>query len=283
MLSYRHAFHAGNFADVLKHLVQVEILNYLRRKEKPFIYIDTHAGAGLYSLTSAEAGKNAEFDTGITRLRNAGIAGTEAWLQVVAACKPEWDLSPAPAASLYPGSPRIAQLLLREQDRAKLYELHPQDFRLLNELMRRDQRIRCTQDNGFQGLIAGLPPDERRGLILMDPPYEMKSDYDTVVDTLIRAHRRFATGIYALWYPVVERSRIDKLERDLQNSGIPRIQQFELGLTEDTEGRGMTSSGMIVINPPFTLMDTMRNLLPQLAQATGGEQGVWRCRELAGE
>lgn len=283
MLSYRHAFHAGNFADVLKHLVQVEILNYLRRKEKPFIYIDTHAGAGLYSLTSAEAGKNAEFDTGITRLRNAAIAGTEAWLQVVATCKPEWDLSPAPAASLYPGSPRIAQLLLREQDRAKLYELHPQDFRLLNELMRRDQRIRCTQGNGFQELIAGLPPDERRGLILMDPPYEMKSDYDTVVDTLIRAHRRFATGIYALWYPVVERSRIDKLERDLQNSGIPRIQQFELGLTEDTEGRGMTSSGMIVINPPFTLMDTMRNLLPQLAQATGGEQGVWRCRELAGE
>ena len=283
MLSYRHAFHAGNFADVLKHLIQVEILNYLRQKDKPFVYIDTHAGAGLYSLKSAEAEKNAEFMTGIGLLRNSDIAALQPYLKAVAACKPEGDRSSLSAGKLYPGSPRLAQLLLREQDRAQLFELHPQDFRRLQELMSSDRRIHCEQADGFNGLIALLPPKERRGLILMDPPYEVKSDYDTVAATLIKAHRRFATGIYALWYPVVERPRIERLEKALRNSGIARIQLFELGLSADRDGRGMTSSGMIVINPPYTLMSRMQVLLPVLAQILAGEQGVWRCEELAGE
>jgi len=128
-----------------------------------------------------------------------------------------------------------------------------------------------------------LPPRERRGFVLMDPPYEIKSDYELVVETLAKAHRRFATGTYALWYPVVERSRINKLEQQLKATGIARIQLFELGLSADTDGRGMTSSGMIVINPPWTLKAKMQNLLPRLSQLLAGEQGVWRCEELAGE
>jgi len=283
MLSYRHAFHAGNFADVLKHLIQVEILNYLKQKEKPFAYIDTHAGAGLYSLTSSEAGKNAEYETGISKVRAAALPGTEDYLDVVSRCKPGWDMSPQDASLLYPGSPRIAQIMLRAQDTASLFELHPQDFRLLHELMRRDKKIHVSQADGFDGLLSKVPVPECRALILIDPPYEVKSDYDTLVDSVKKAHRKFATGVYALWYPVVARERIDKIEKVLRNSGIPRIQLFELGLSADTEGRGMTSSGMIVINPPFTLMNKMQSLLPQLAQLLAGDSGVWRCEELAGE
>lgn len=283
MLSYRHAFHAGNFADVLKHLIQVEILSYLQQKDKPFVYFDTHSGAGLYSLSSEEAGKNAEYMNGIGILRQHSLAGCEAYLDVVARVKPQADRSSVPADRLYPGSPRIAQIMLREQDRAQLHELHPQDFSLLQELMHGDQRIKVEKSDGFNGLIAALPPKERRGLVLIDPPYEVKTDYDTVVSTLVKAHRRFATGIYALWYPVVERARIDRLEQQLKDSGIARIQLFELGLSADTEGRGMTSSGMIVINPPWTLMTDMQKLLPRLAATLAGTAGVWRAEEIAGE
>src|SRR5690606_26809766 len=144
--------------------------------------------------------------------------------------------------NLYPGSPAIAQALLCPQDRAQLYELHPSDYALLSELMQRDRRIRVQQSDGFQGMIASLPPPARRGLVLIDPPYEIKSDYDTVVRTLVKAHKRLATGTYALWYPEVKRTRIDKLGQELRNSGSPRIQLFELGLTADTDGRGMTSA-----------------------------------------
>lgn len=280
MLSYRHAFHAGNFADVLKHFVQVEILQYLQQKEKPFVYIDTHSGAGIYRLTSHEAVKNAEFENGIGALQGCSWPELEAFLTTVKNCRPDGDTSQEP---LYPGSPRIAQCWLREQDRAQLYELHPQDYLLLEELMQRDRRVRVQQEDGFKGLLAVVPPRERRGLILMDPPYEVKTDYDTVVSTLVKAHHKFATGIYALWYPVVDRARINTLEQKLIQSGIKRIQRFELGLSADTEGRGMTSSGMIVINPPWTLMATMQALLPKLANQLAGKQGVWRCDELVGE
>lgn len=283
MLSYRHAFHAGNFADVLKHLIQVDILNYLQQKDKPYVYIDTHSGAGLYSLQSAEAEKNAEYMTGIGTLRKKPLSGTEDYLDVVAQVKPDADRSSVKAETLYPGSPRIAQILLREQDRAQLYELHPTDFTLLQELMRGDRRVRVEKSDGYAGLIAAMPPKERRALVLMDPPYEVKTDYDVVISTLIKAHKRFPTGTYAIWYPVVDRSRIDRMEQQLKDSGIARIQQFELGMSADTDGRGMTSSGMIVVNPPWTLLGKMQTLLPQLAQTLAGDKGVWRCEEISGE
>ena len=279
MLSYRHAFHAGNFADVLKHLVQVEILRYLHQKDKPFVYIDTHAGAGLYALDSAVSGKTAEYQQGIARLGDCHWPAIQPYLNTVKSLSERDGVS-----HLYPGSPAIAQAYLRQDDRAQLYELHPADHELLCNLMQRDRRIRVQQADGFQGLIASVPPPERRGFILMDPPYEIKTDYETVVSSLIKAHKRFSTGIYALWYPVVERARIDKLEAALKASGIPRIQLYELGLTADTAGRGMTSAGMIVINPPWTLKSTLDELLPLLAQQLPADgKGVWRSAELAGE
>lgn len=278
MLSYRHAFHAGNFADVLKHLVQVEILTYLQRKDKPFVYIDTHAGAGLYSLDSAVAQKTSEHLNGISALKDVNWPELQNYLLAVKELSQKDDQQ-----NLYPGSPAIAQAFLREYDKAILFELHPNDFILLDELMRRDRRIRVNKSDGFQGLLASVPPLIKRGLILIDPSYEIKSDYEEVVSVLAAAHRRFAIGTYALWYPVVDRERIDKLESDLKATGIKNIQQFELGLKEDSAGHGMTAAGMIVINPPYTLKATLDSVLPKISKHLAGGRGVWRSEILVAE
>lgn len=278
MLSYRHAFHAGNFADVLKHLVQVEILTYLQRKDKPFVYIDTHAGAGLYSLDSVVAQKTSEHLNGISALKDVNWPELQNYLLAVKELSQKDDQQ-----NLYPGSPAIAQAFLREYDKAILFELHPNDFILLDELMRRDRRIRVNKSDGFQGLLASVPPLIKRGLILIDPSYEIKSDYEEVVSVLTAAHRRFAIGTYALWYPVVDRERIDKLESDLKATGIKNIQQFELGLKEDSAGHGMTAAGMIVINPPYTLKATLDSVLPKISKHLAGGRGVWRSEILVAE
>lgn len=271
MLSYRHAFHAGNFADVLKHLVQIDILLYLQKKEKPFIYIDTHAGAGAYALNSTEANKTQEYRQGIERVLALEWPELSDYQHIVRAQGIE-----------YPGSPVIAQQLLREHDHAILFELHPSDGIALQQRMARDKRIQVRLEDGLRGLIATLPTPTKRGLVLIDPSYEMKDDYDKVIDTLLQAHRRMATATYALWYPVVDRARIERMERGLKKSGIRNIQRYELGLQADAEGYGMTSAGMIVINPPWTLLPKMQTLLPRLANHLS-TQSVWRCDVLVEE
>ena len=255
MLSYRHSFHAGNFADVLKHLIQVEVLAYLQRKDKPFVYIDTHAGAGIYLLESAESSKNNEYLTGIGRLSAADWPELKVYLHAVEQC----------------------------QDRAFLYELHPQDLAILEQMTYRDRRVQVRGEDGFAGLIALLPTTIKRGLVVMDPPYEIKTDYQTAVTTLIAAHRRMATASYALWYPVVERRRIDQMERQFRSSGLRNIQLFELGVAADTDARGMTASGMFLINPPYTLKARMEAVLPRLAQALGNGSANWRVEVLVAE
>ncbi|WP_221798301.1 23S rRNA (adenine(2030)-N(6))-methyltransferase RlmJ [Oceanobacter mangrovi] len=277
MLSYLHSFHAGNFADVLKHLVEAEVLAYLCRKDKPFVYIDTHSAAGIYQLNSHESAKNREYLTGIGRLQGSQWPELENYLSAVQACQDGID------EPVYPGSPAIAQHFLREQDKAVLFELHPREFGYLEQLMRSDRRISLRHEDGFQGLVGLLPTQIRRGLVLMDPPYEVKTDYQTVVDSLAKAYRRMATATYALWYPVVERQRIDELERQLVKTGIRNIQLFELGIRADSAERGMTSAGMILINPPFTLKPMLEQLLPKLAKQLAGEHGNWRCEVLVEE
>jgi len=280
VLSYRHSFHAGNFADVLKHLVLVRILRYQIQKKKPLLYLDTHAGAGGYALTSAHADKTQEFDNGIGRLwARRDLPGVIAdYVELVRRFNADKVLYH------YPGSPWFAQQLLRATDRLVLHELHPADLELLRERFHEDRRICCQGEDGFQGCIARLPPPERRGLILIDPPYELKEDYQRVVDTLVGAHARFATGCYALWYPVVERQRIARLEKALVATGIRRILLLELGVRTDRLGHGMTASGMIVINPPFSLAAEMEPALEYLATTLGvNGQGHWRSIELVGE
>ena len=280
MLSYRHAFHVGNFADVLKHLILIRILEYLKKKDKPFCCVDTHAGPGAYALDSEYALKNREFDNGIGKLwqRHDLPDGVAAYVELIRQFNGQEPLR------RYPGSPLIAQQLLRDADRLFLYELHSTEIALLTEAVNRDRRIKVFHDDGLKNAIGLLPPAERRGLVLIDPSYEMKSDYQEVVNTLVKMHKRFATGIFALWYPVVERRRNDALEQALQNSGIKNIQLFELGIQADTSEHGMTASGMIVINPPWTLKSDMERVLPWLADVLGESgAGFFRIRKLAGE
>lgn len=267
MLSYRHSFHAGNFADLLKHIVQVEALEHLTKKDKPFDYIDTHSGAGLYALSAPQSKKTAEYKDGIGKIKAADFPELAEYFAVIDHYNDSDELTH------YPGSPAIAMQYLRSKDRGWLFELHSTDTRLLEQLTSRNRKIRVQQSDGYKGLLGLLPPASRRALVLMDPPYEIKDDYQKVSDTLIKAHSKFATGTYALWYPVVERKRINQLELQLRKSGIRNIQQFELGMKADTNEHGMTAAGMIVINPPWTLMQRMQDLLPKLVAAidTTGE------------
>jgi 23S rRNA (adenine2030-N6)-methyltransferase len=184
----------------------------------------------------------------------------------------------------YPGSPLIAHYFLRPQDRAWLYELHPQDYELLRGNVAKHRNIRVQHQDGFDGLKALLPPTSRRGLVLIDPSYEIKTDYDRVVQQVIKAHKKFSQGIYAIWYPVVDRKTVQKLEKTLIDSGIRNIQRFELGVSADTEQRGMTSSGMIVINPPWKLYDKLSQLLPRLAQQISqSDDQFFKCDYLVAE
>ena len=278
LLSYRHSFHAGNFADVLKHVVLVEIFVHLTKKDKAFEYIDTHAGAGLYNLESEHATKLHEYTNGIGRLN------AEDWPELSLYFQSISSFNETAALDHYPGSPMLAKHFLRAQDKAWLYELHPADFELLSDNTGRDRRLRIKHEDGLKGLLSLLPPLSRRGFVLIDPSYEVKSDYQQVVNTVIRAHKKFSTGTYAIWYPVVDRARINQLENDFIDSGIKNIQRFELAIAPDSHASGMTSSGMIVINPPWTLMKKMSQLLPKLVVALADDTGAFfKCDVLVDE
>ncbi|HFB65691.1 MAG TPA: 23S rRNA (adenine(2030)-N(6))-methyltransferase RlmJ [Aeromonadales bacterium] len=278
MLSYRHSFHAGNFADVLKHIVLVEIIQHLLKKDKPFDYIDTHAGAGLYQLNSEQASKTGEYLRGIAQLNPSHWPELSQYFEVIK------SFNRANELNCYPGSPLIALELMRKQDKAWLFELHPADFELLKLNTKKFSGVKTRQSDGFKGLLSVLPPTSRRGVVLIDPSYEIKTDYEQVINYLHKALQKFASGIYALWYPVVDRYRIDKMQRALLRMGIRDIQRFELGIAEDSSNVGMTSAGMIVINPPWLMFDKMALLLPKLAKILSGTDNVfYKCDILSTE
>ncbi|OTA19509.1 ribosomal RNA large subunit methyltransferase J [Xenorhabdus beddingii] len=262
MLSYRHSFHAGNHADVLKHTVQSLIIESLKTKEKPFLYLDTHSGAGRYQLSGEHAERTGEYLDGIARVWQRDDIPEElsAYINVVKTLNSHGSLR------YYPGSPLIARHLLREYDELNLSELHSSDFPLLRTEFSRDNRTRVLRENGFQQLKSKLPPRSRRGFVLIDPSYELKSDYENVVHGIQEGYKRFATGTYALWYPVVLRQQIKRLVKNLKSTGIRNILQIELGVRPDSDQRGMTASGMIVINPPWKLEQQMKAVLPWLHQ-----------------
>lgn len=280
MLSYRHGFHAGNFADVLKHTVLVHMLEYMTQKDKPLRIIDTHAGAGVYKLNGPQAQKNREFDNGISQL----WASTQTPAAITRLIELVRTVNGGGQLQLYPGSPLIAQTLMRPTDRLYLHELHPADFQFLRDCMRNDKRIKVEHSDGFAGLQALLPPPDRRALVLLDPSYEVKNDYQHLVKQILQAHKRFATGTYAIWYPVVLRQRIDEMELALKKSGIKNIQLMEFGLQPDNPEHGMTASGMIVINPPWTLWSAMEEALPWLVETLSeNNTGFYRLEQLVAE
>lgn len=290
MLSYRHSYHAGNFADVLKHIVLVECLEHFNKKEAPFDYIDTHSGAGLYDLRSANANKTGEYKEGIAKLKRIDFPELGSYFEVIDALNQQQGIdSKKKGLMFYPGSPAIAHHFVtspkRQKDKAWLFELHSSDFRILSESMAAGRKIRIKQEDGLKALLALVPPVSRRALVLIDPSYEIKSDYYDVVDAVIKAHKKFNSGTYAIWYPVVERKRVDGMWRKLKSAGIKNIQQYELGLAEDSLERGMTSAGMIVINPPWTLKKKLDKLLPKLVKQLdrGDGKAFSLCQTLVAE
>lgn len=261
MLSYRHSFHAGNFADLLKHLVLVYLVDYLNKKEKPYACLDTHSGAGLYSLHGSDSQKTGEYQQGIARLIAAPTMAHPLLKRFRALIQ---EFNPTDELTHYPGSPALIHQLIRAQDRLLLNELHPRDWEQLAQLMQDDSRVRVEQQDAYARLKASLPFPERRGLILIDPSYEIKEEYQRVVHAISQAYRRMATGVYALWYPVVQRQQVEQLCKDLKATGIPRLLRIEHCISADTSGFGMTGSGMLIINPPYTLAEDFTHLLPEL-------------------
>ncbi|MGJ7383864.1 23S rRNA (adenine(2030)-N(6))-methyltransferase RlmJ, partial [Morganella morganii] len=228
--------------------------------DKPFLYLDTHAGAGRYQLSGEHAERTGEYLEGIARIwaQESVPEELKTYLEAVSALNPRGDLR------FYPGSPLIAAHLLRDHDKLNISELHPSDFPLLRNEFSRDNRARVVREDGYQQLKSQLPPLSRRGFVLIDPPYELKSDYQAVVKGIQEGHRRFATGTYAVWYPVVLRQQIKRMVKDFQATGIRKILQIELAVRPDSDQRGMTASGMIVINPPWKLESQIKSVLPWL-------------------
>jgi 23S rRNA (adenine2030-N6)-methyltransferase len=280
MLSYRHAFHAGNHADVLKHMVLIALLRYMNQKEAPYMVIDTHAGAGAYQLDTGYAVKSGEAKSGINRLwdRKDLPEMVKDYVDVVKSMNPDGKLR------YYPGSPYCADKVLREQDRIRLFELHPADHKLLESNFQklqgeggrsggRGKRVMIQRDDGFESLKALLPPPSRRGLVLIDPPYEIKEDYRRVKQTLEDSIKRFATGTFAVWYPVLQRMESrqmpDKLKR-LPGNGWLNVTLSVSGPAPD--GFGLRSSGMFILNPPWTLEAQLREVMPYLVSALGTDK-----------
>ena len=271
MLSYRHAFHAGNHADVLKHLVLIELTRYLGQKDKPFWVVDTHAGAGAYALDSAHASKLAEYREGVGRLweRKDHPPAVADYMALVR------RLNPSGGLKVYPGSPFFALWTLREQDRLRLFELHSKDARLLAEnFANAGKQVVVSPTDGFAGLKALLPPPPRRGLVLIDPSYEEKQDYDRVVKALKEGLSRFSGGTYALWYPQLTRLEAHELPQRLKRLPAKWL-HVALRVREPAKDSfGMHGSGMFVINPPWTLHDTLTGVMPYLVSTLGSDSGA---------
>jgi 23S rRNA (adenine2030-N6)-methyltransferase len=279
MLSYRHLFHAGSFADVFKHVLLTQLLLSLNEKDKPYFYLDTHAGIGLYDLSHPWAQKGREFESGIKKLWGR--------TDIPAAMKPYMDIVRAENADghlrYYPGSPRIARKLIRPIDRIALTELNKTDCAVLHELFARDKRVNVQLMDGLQSLKANLPPKERRGMVLIDSAFDVSREFARLAAALAEAHTRWATGTYAIWYPLMGAGVIRGFEKQIEAAGIKKVLQFELSvLSEDAST--MPGSGMIIVNPPWKFDTEMRTLLRWLWSAltvdgAGGVKVNWLVRE----
>ncbi|CCV06055.1 putative DNA (exogenous) processing protein [Mesorhizobium metallidurans STM 2683] len=286
-MNYRHAYHAGNFADVVKHVVLSRLVEYLKQKDKAFRVIDTHAGIGRYDLSSTEAQKTGEWQGGIGRLIDAPLDAKAAallapYLDVVRSLNPE--RGPEGGVKKYPGSPLIARQLMRKQDRLSAVELHQDDAARLKALFAGDFQTRVIELDGWLALGAHLPPKEKRGLLLIDPPFEEQGEFGRLVDGLQKAHKRWPGGIYALWYPVKDRKAVIAFRKALKQSGIPRLLDIDFEIKPASAEPSLDGSGMVVVNPPFTLEGELRIVLPALHRLLVVEKPAdWRMEWLAGE
>ncbi len=281
-MNYRHAYHAGNFADVVKHAVLTLVIMHLRQKPAAFRVLDTHAGAGLYDLAAPEAQKTGEAQAGIVALRAAtpGAAAAELlrpYLDAVAGFNPDGGLR------FYPGSPALAGALMRAQDRLIACETQPEAAAALVRLLARDKRAKAIAIDGWTALAAYLPPKERRGVVLIDPPFEEANEFTRLAGALAAAHRKWAGGIYLAWYPLKDRRAADAFTRGMARAGIANILRAELTVAPRSPGGRLGGTGLLVVNPPWRLEAQLGILLPALrlalASAKGGTRLDWLARE----
>lgn len=282
-MNYDHAYHAGNFADVVKHVTIVRIVEYLKRKDKPFRVIDTHAGAGVHDLTSTQARKTGEWRDGIARLLHREMPE-----DVAALLAPYLDVikrwNTGEGLSTYPGSPAVVRHLLRGRDRLTAIEKHKQAAFALKTRFTGDFQTRIIELDGWLALGAHLPPKERRGLVLVDPPYEIDDEFGRILDGLRKAHARWPGGIFAFWYPVKDLEAVDRFRQDLAALGIPRILDVVLTVRAPLHYPRFDGTGLVIVNPPHTLPDEMSVILPFLRDVLRQDDGAdWSVRWLAGE
>ena len=269
-MNYQHAFHAGNFADIHKHIVLTRILDYLRQKPAAFRVIDTHAGAGRYDLLGVEAARSNEWRDGIGRLFAAPRSGAAATDPAQALLSPYLDsvaaLNPGGALRTYPGSPLIAKALLRRQDRLIACELEPSAAASLKRALAGEPRAKVLAIDGWMALAANVPPKERRGVVLIDPPYEETVEFARLGEAFAQAHRKWPSGVYLLWYPIKAREAPDALARRLRRLGAPKILRCEFSIAPPRADAGLTGSGLIIVNPPFPLEAELRVILAALSR-----------------
>jgi 23S rRNA (adenine2030-N6)-methyltransferase len=280
-MNYRHAFHAGSFADVIKHIVLVRILLYLQEKPAAFRVIDTHAGAGRYDLTGDEARRGGEWLTGIARILQARFSEAALpllmpYLDIVRAFNPPNELN------AYPGSPLIARAMLRPQDRLTACELEPSARKQLIEQLRRDEQARVVDLDGWVALPAFVPPNERRGLVLIDPAFEAKDEFERLADGFTVAFRKWPTGSYLLWYPAKSRRATDDLAQRVAQAAATvkpaaKCLRLEFSVAPQVSDAGLATTGLLIVNPPWTLQDELRTILPELERPLG-QGGAGRFR-----
>lgn len=264
MLSYQHGFHAGNFADLHKHLLQVGLLAALNRKSKPWSYLETHSGRALYDLGDDQSQKTGEYRDGIARLWQSQSQDPliQAYLDQVRQVNPDAELI------RYPGSPSIAAGMARDSDRISLMELHPAEVEALRSVFRQDERVAVHHRDGYEGVSALLPPNPRRGLVLIDPAYEVKAEYEQVAGFLAKAQRRWPVGIFAIWYPLLAANRWQHLVSSVVEAVDGGVLRSELKVAHEDCGK-MYGSGMLVVNPPWQLDKALESAMPELAAALG--------------
>jgi 23S rRNA (adenine2030-N6)-methyltransferase len=274
-MNYRHAYHAGNFADVLKHAVLALAIEHLNRKPAPFRIVDTHAGSGRYALDSEESAKTAEWQVGIGRLLGAGAAPLPA--QVATVMAPYLDAVRAEngggALRIYPGSPLIARRLMRDGDTLVANELHPEEHARLKAAVGRDRRVKVLALDGWLALKAQLPPKERRGIVLIDPPFEEDRELARMTQGLAEGLRRFATGVYLAWYPIKDPKPVARFHRALA-AVAPGLLRVELMLRSPVDLTRLNGCGLVAVNPPHTLQTDLSRLLPELTRRLGQERGA---------
>ena len=279
-MNYRHAYHAGNFADVLKHAVLARVIEYLKRKEGAFRIHDTHAGRGMYQLASVEAGKTGEWIDGIGRILKAEIPAKAAdllqpYLEAVGTAEPPAE---------YPGSPVIARRLMRKQDRLSLYELHPEEFEVLSAQFAGDWQVRVNRLDGWLVAGAHLPPKEKRGLVLIDPPFEQEGEFARLTDALVKAERRWPAGTVIAWYPIKDGREADRFATGLKKSAMPDLLRVELRVAEEEPQSGLCACGVVVKNAPYVLAEELKVMLPALTKVLARDgSAAWKVEALSGE